>query len=120
MYIVFLVATVVGAVANGYAAYLNFSGAESVKVAADTVQVSQKWMIPFGILLAAGALGLLIGLAVPTVGAAAAAGLVLYFIVALSAHIRVHDRSVGGAISFLVLAAAALAASVAYHNQHHW
>lgn len=120
MYIAFLVTTVVAALANGYAAYLNFSGAESVQVAADKVQVSQKWMIPFGTLLAAGAGGLLVGLAVPVLGAAAAIGLVVYFICALSAHIRVHDRSVGGAVSFLVLAAAALAATLAYHNQHHW
>jgi len=120
MYIVYLVATVAAALANGYAAYLNFVGAESVKTVADKLQISQKWMIPFGTLLAAGAGGLLVGLAVPVVGAAAAVGLVLYFICALSAHIRVHDRGVGGAVSFLVLAAAALAVTLAYHNQHHW
>lgn len=120
MYIIYLAATIVAALANGYAAYLNFSGAASVKVAADKVQVSQKWMIPFGTLLAAGAGGLLVGLAVPVLGAAAAIGLVLYFICALIAHIRVHDRSVGGVVSFLVLAAAALAATLAYRNQHDW
>jgi hypothetical protein len=87
MDIFYISVTVVAALANGYAATLNFVGAESVRVS-DRVRVSQKWMLPFGILLAAGAGGLLVGLVVPALGAAAAAGLVLYFICALSAHIR--------------------------------
>lgn len=120
MYIFYLVMTVVAALANGYAASLNFVGADSVKVVAGRVRVSQKWMVPLGILLALGAGGLLVGLAVPVLGAAAAACLVLYFICALSAHIRVHDHGVGGAVSFLTLAAAALAATLAYHNHAHW
>jgi hypothetical protein len=118
MYTFYLVITVLAALANGYAAALNLVGAESVKVAADRVQVSQKWMIPFGILLASGSIGLLIGFAVPVLGTAAAIGLVLYFIGALGAHIRAHDRGFGGAVSFLALAVAALTANVAYH--HHW
>jgi hypothetical protein len=119
MYIFYLVITVLAAFANGYAASLNFVGAESVKVVADRVHVSQKWMIPFGVLLASGAIGLLIGFAVPVVGTAAAIGLVLYFICALGAHIRAHDRGIGGAVSFLVLAVAALTVNLAYHS-HGW
>ncbi len=65
MHIAHLVLTILTASANGYAATMNFVGAESVKVVADQVQVSQRWMVPFGILLASGALGLMIGLAVP-------------------------------------------------------
>src|SRR5262249_8520416 len=108
MHITYVVITILAALANGYAASLNFAGGESVKVVADTVRVSRRWVIPFGILLAAGALGLLIGLAVPVLGTAAAIGLVLYFIGALSAHLRVRDPGFGGAVSFLVLAVAAL------------
>lgn len=37
------------AFANGYAATMDFVGAESVKVVADLVQVSQRWMVLFGI-----------------------------------------------------------------------
>lgn len=114
MYTIYVVITVLAALANGYAASLNFVRADSVKVVADRVQVSQKWMIPFGILLASGAVGLAIGLVVPVLGIAAAIGLVLYFICALSAHLRVHDRGIGGAVSFLVLALAVLAADIAY------
>ena len=118
MDIAYVVVTIMVALANSYAAVLNFAGAESVKVTADRVRVSQKWMIPFGILLACGAVGLLTGFAVPALGTAAAIGLVAYFISALSAHIRVHDPKVAGAVSFLVMAVAALVVGLGYH--YHW
>lgn len=118
MYIVYVVITILAALMNGYAAGMNFVGAQSVKVVADQVQVSQKWMVPFGVLLASGALGLLIGFTLPPLGTAAAIGLLAYFVCALSAHIRVHDRKVGGAVTFLLLAAAALVVDIGYHN--HW
>jgi DoxX-like family len=114
----YVVITILTAAANSYAACLDFAGAESVKVVADRVRVPQKWMIPFGTLLASGAIGLLAGFAVPALGTAAAIGLVLYFICALTAHARVRDPHVGGAISFLVLAVAALITALGYHN--HW
>jgi SNF family Na+-dependent transporter len=115
MYVTYLVATILAAAANAYAASLNFAGAESVKVVADRVRVSQRWMVPFGTLLAAGAVGLLTGFVVPVLGAAAAIGLVVYFICAVAAHLRVGDRQIGGAVFFLLLAVAALTTHVAYH-----
>ena len=118
MHVTYLVTTILAALANGYAASLNFVGAESVKVVADRVQVARRWMVPLGTLLASGAVGLLTGFAVPALGTAAAIGLVVYFICAVTAHLRVRDRQIGGAVSFLVLAAAALTTSVGYHN--HW
>jgi SNF family Na+-dependent transporter len=118
MRLTYLVIAILAALANGYAACLDFVGAESVKVVADRVQVSQRWMVPLGTLLAAGAVGLLAGFAVPALGAAAATGLVLYFFCAVTAHARVRDRHVGGAVFFLLLAAAALTTNLAYHN--HW
>ena len=116
MHVAYLVITLLAALANGYAASLNFAGAESVKVVADRVRVSRTWMVPLGALLAAGAVGLLTGFAVPALGTAAATGLVLYFICAVTAHLRVRDRQIGGAVFFLLLAAAALAAGVADHS----
>ena len=118
MHITYLVTTIVAAIANGYAASLNFIGAESVKVVADRVQVARRWMVPLGTLLASGAVGLLTGFAVPTLGTAAAGCLVLYFVCAVTAHLRVRDRQIGGAVFFLVLAAAALITSLGYHE--HW
>ena len=89
MHVIYLVTTILAAVANGYAASLNFVGAESVKVVADRVQVSRRWMVPLGTLLASGAVGLLTGFAVPALGTAAAIGLVVYFMCAVTAHVRV-------------------------------
>jgi hypothetical protein len=116
MYVTYFIATILAALANGYAASLNFVGAESVKVVADRVQVSREWMVPLGTLLASGAVGLLTGFAVPALGTAAAIGLVLYFICAVTAHLRVRDRQIGGAVFFLLLAVAALTTNVAYHH----
>lgn len=118
MHVTYLVVTILAALANGYAASLDFVGAESVKLVADRVQVSQRWMVPLGVLLASGAVGLLAGFALPALGTAAAIGLVVYFICALTAHLRVGDRHIGGAVFFLLLAAAALTTGVGYHN--HW
>jgi hypothetical protein len=118
MHITYLAVTSLAALMNGFAALMNFVGAEFVKEVADKVRVSQKWMVPFGILLAAGAVGLVVGFAVPGLGAAAAIGLVVYFSCALGAHVRVRDRNVGGATTFLLLAVAALVTDVGYHQ--HW
>jgi hypothetical protein len=117
MSVVYVVVTIVVALANGYAAAMSFGGAESVRVTADRVRVSRKWMIPFGTLLASGAAGLLAGFAVPALGTAAAIGLVVYFICALGAHIRVGDREFAGAACFLAMAVAALAVGLGYHNR---
>lgn len=116
MNVAYIVVTCLVALASTYAAGLNFGGAESVKVVADKVQVSQRWMLPLGTLLASGALGLVIGFAVPTLGTAAAVGLILYFLCAIGAHLRVRDSGVGGAVSFLLLAAAALILNLGYHH----
>jgi amino acid transporter len=116
MHVTYLAMTILAALANGYAACLNFAGAESVKVVADRVRVSRRWMVPLGAVLACGAVGLLTGLVVPALGTAAAVGLVLYFICALTAHLRVRDRGVGGAVFFLLLAAAALTTDLAYRR----
>jgi hypothetical protein len=117
MKIAYVVITILAALANGYAASLNFMGAESVKVVADRVHVSTRWMLPFGALLAAGAVGLLVGFAVPVLGEAAAIGLVLYFICAVSAHIRARDPGIGGAVGFLLLVVAAVVVDFGYRGR---
>lgn len=117
MYALYVVITVLAALANGYAASLDFIGAESVKLVADRVQVSQRWMVPLGVLLASGAAGLLAGFAVPALGTAAAIGLILYFICAVSAHLRVGDRGIVPAVFFLLLATSALATNLAWHGR---
>jgi DoxX-like family len=117
MYALYVVVTILVALANGYAASLDFVGAESVKLVADRVQVSRRWMVPLGVLLASGAAGLLVGFAVPSLGTAAAIGLILYFICAVSAHLRVGDRGIAPAVFFLLLAVSALATNLGYHKR---
>lgn len=118
MHIAYLAVASLAALMNGFAAVMNFVGATFVKAVADKVGVSEKWMVPFGILLVAGAVGLVAGFAVPALGAAAAIGLVVYFTCALGAHVRVRDRNVGGAVTFLLLAVAALVIDVGFRQ--HW
>jgi DoxX-like family len=74
--------------------------------------VPESWLtFPIGTLKTAGALGLLLGLiGLPFIGAAAATGLILFFVCALYTHVRASDYSpqFGLAIGFLMLAVAAL------------
>jgi uncharacterized membrane protein len=67
-------------------------------------------------LLAAGTLGLLAGLAVPLLGTLAATGLVLYFIGAIIAHVRVGSRDIVGGIVFLATAVAILVLGLLDHG----
>jgi uncharacterized membrane protein YphA (DoxX/SURF4 family) len=56
-----------------------------------------------------GAIGLLVGIAWPPIGVAAAAGLVLYFVGASIAHVRVGDFSgLGPAVFMLFMSGACL------------
>ena len=78
------------------------------------VGVPRRALIPLAVLKIAGALGLLIGIGVPPLGVAAAVGLVLFFIGAIWAHIRVRDyASIPFPGMFLLLAAASLVLRVA-------
>ncbi|TQS40897.1 DoxX family protein [Cryptosporangium phraense] len=72
------------------------------------VGVPERWLIfPIGTLKLAGAAGLLIGLlGVPSVGAAAAVGLVLYFTCAVAFHLRAGDYSPQFVLANLLLALA--------------
>ena len=78
--------------------------------------IHRKWVPVLGMLLAAGTTGLLAGLAVPLLGTLAASGLVLYFIGAITAHLRVGSRNIVGGIGFLTTAAAALTLGLADHG----
>jgi hypothetical protein len=61
----------------------------------------------------AGSVGLLAGIAYPPLGIAAAGGLILYFVGAVLAHLRVGDKDVAPALVFLAVSVAALVLRVA-------
>jgi DoxX-like protein len=106
--------TSITAIGATVAAWMNFVRHPMPVAAAQQVRIPQSWMLPLGTLLGAGALGLVAGFAVPPLGVSAATGLVLFFIGAIIAHLRVGDFHLGRPTAFLVLTASTLAVTVAY------
>ncbi|WP_410813815.1 DoxX family protein [Micromonospora sp. 067-2] len=116
MFAAYVTVTIVASVVNGIAAVTYLIGHAYPQAQADMKRVPRSWLPVLGSLLAAGSLGLLAGLAVPALGTLAAAGLVLYFIGALVAHLRVGSRQLVGWAVFFSTAVAALVVSVSYHR----
>ncbi|MCP2299203.1 DoxX-like family protein [Nocardia amikacinitolerans] len=114
MFALYVTLTTLTALAAATGAWMNFVRHPIPVAAAKEVRVPQTWMLPLGSLLAAGALGLVAGFAIPLVGIAAATGLVLYFIGAVIAHLRVADFHLGRVSTALALTVATLAATLAY------
>ncbi len=76
---------------NAAVAAADFAKADFVVKNADAVRAPRSWIPFLGLLKAAGAIGLLLGLlGVPVIGTAAAAGLVAFFVGAISFHVRSH------------------------------
>ena len=105
----YVIVAVLAAALNGWAATADFTRASTAVDNADRVGVPQTWLFPLGGLKAAGAVGLLVGIVVPVVGVAAAIGLVLFFVCAVFAHLRVRwYATLAFPGTFLLLALAAL------------
>ena len=109
----YIAVTCLTALALAYAGYMNFVRHEVVIAAAERVRAPQSWMLPLGTILTAGALGLLVGFAVPAIGTAAAIGVVVYFCLAVGAHLRVGDYKLAPPGAFLLLGLASLAFGLA-------
>lgn len=116
MFAGYVTVTIVASVVTGIAAVTYLIGHEYPKAQADLKRVPRSWVPVLGALLAAGSLGLLAGFAVPPLGILAAAGLVLYFVGALIAHLRVGSRQLVGWAVFFSITVAALAVNLAYHG----
>jgi hypothetical protein len=99
---------------NAFAAVADFARAGFVLKTSGEVGVPQRWIPLLGALKAAGAIGLLLGvLGVRALGTAAAAGLVIFFIGAMTFHIRarvIYNLAFPG--FFLALATASLVLSL--------
>jgi hypothetical protein len=108
MFIAYLAVTLLAAAANIFSAVCDFVRYRQVSIAMGKAGVPESWMTTLGVLKAAGALGLLVGIEAPLIGMAAAIGLILFFVGAIITHLRVHDYSFGLAVVFLLLAVAAL------------
>jgi hypothetical protein len=89
MFAAYVIVVMSTLVVNAAAAAADFFRARFVLANSAEVGVPEGWLPLLGALKAAGAAGLLIGLLwVRPIGIAAAAGLVLFFVGAMAAHVR--------------------------------
>nr|BFE60599.1 DoxX family protein [Dactylosporangium thailandense] len=102
MFIGYLVASVLLALILIGSAIGKLRRADAVVQNLDRAAVPHGWYPWLATAELAGALGLLVGLAYRPLGTAAAAGLTLYFIGAVAAHLKAGDRSGLGPASFLL------------------
>lgn len=116
MFAAYAIVTALTALLTAVAAVTYLIGHEYPKAQLDMKRLPRSWAPALGALLAAGSAGLLAGFAVPIVGTVAAAGLVLYFVGAITAHLRVGSRDLTGGVVFLAGSLAALVVSVARHS----
>lgn len=108
MFTAYLVVTVLAAAALTFSATADFIRYEPVLVNMTRAGVPQSWLTTLATLKAAGALGLLIGIAVPPIGTAAAIGVILFFVGAIITHLRARWYSFSYPAVYLLLAVAAL------------
>lgn len=97
-------------VMNVWAAGADFLRAEFVVRNSRELGLPESWVLPLGLLKAAGAGGLGLGLlGVPLIGLAAAVGLVLFFLGALVVHVRARVfHNIAAPVVFLAAAVASL------------
>lgn len=111
-FLAYTVVTLLAVAANAFSATFDFVRHERVLVNMDRTGVPRAWIRPLGAAKAAGAAGLLLGFAVPWIGTAAAAGLTLFFVGAIGAHVRGRNPDLAPVTFFLALAVAALVSSL--------
>jgi hypothetical protein len=116
MPMIYAAVTIAAAGANIGAAVADFTRANFALGNSVRVGVPPSWLPMLGTLKLAGAVGLLLGLAgIRSIGVAAAIGLVLFFLGAVAVHLRAGEhRHIITTVGYLLLAAAALAASLTY------
>ncbi|WP_330231232.1 DoxX family protein [Nocardia sp. NBC_00508] len=114
MVIAYVVTTVLAAAAALLAAGIDVVRADWVRANMRAYGVPGSWLVPLAVIKAIGGAGLVVGLAVPPIGAAAAAGLVVYFAGAVLTVVRARWYAhIGYPLPYLMLASASLALSIA-------
>jgi hypothetical protein len=112
----YIVVTLLAAAINTFSATADFLHVKQVAIQMEKAGVPESWLNPLAALKAAGALGLLIGIGVPLIGVAAAAGLVLFFVGAIITHLRARYFNITFPVAYLVPALASLVLRIAtYH-----
>lgn len=108
MFIAYAVVGILLAAVLTGSAVATFTRQEKVVGSMLGVGVPESWLPRLATLKAAGAVGLLVGLAIPLLGVAAAIGVILYFIGAAITHLRVKDYAIAPVVVILLIAVAAL------------
>ncbi len=116
MFAAYVTVTIVASAFTGIAAVTYLIGHPYPKAQVDMKRLPRSWVPMLGTLLAAGSFGLLAGFAVPLLGTLAGIGLVLYFVGALVAHLRVGSRKLVGWALFFSTVVAALVMNLSYHG----
>lgn len=121
MFTAYVVVTLLAIAANAFSGIAAIFHFKPILPGMARAGVPESWLtFPIGTLKTAGAAGLLLGLiGVPLIGAAAAIGLILFFVCAIYTHVRASEYSAqsGLANGYLLLAVAALALDLAV--RHH-
>ena len=116
MFAAYVTINIIASIFVGIAAVTYLMGHSYPKAQAEMKRLPKSWLPRLGTALAAGSLGLLAGFAVPVLGTLASLGLVLYFIGAFVAHMRVGSRKLAGWAIFFVTTVATLVVNLAYHG----
>ena len=114
MFAAYVVVTLLAAAANLYGASADFTRPAWIMDNMGRLKIPETRLPTLGVLKAAGGLGLLVGFAVPAIGVAAAAGLVLFFLGAITTVI--HNgwyAHLPYPTTYLLLATASLALNLA-------
>lgn len=108
MHLAYLAVTVLLSGMLIYSAMAMYFRASWIISAMSRVGVPESWLPALAALKAAGAVGLLVGIVIPVIGLAAAAGVTLFFSGAIITHIRAR-WGLPAPVPFFVMAVAALA-----------
>ena len=108
MTLAYVVVTVLAAAANAWAASVDATRPAWLDANMTRLGVPDDRLLLLGALKAAGAVGLVVGFALPPVGVAAAVGLVLFFLGAIATALRARLFTHVYPVPFLALAVASL------------
>lgn len=109
----FVIVTVLAATSLTFSATVDFVRYEKVLDNMARAGVPETWLTSLGLIKAVGAGGLLVGLAAPVVGIAAAAGVIAFFVGAIVTHVRAGWFSFAFPGAFLMLGVACLGLGIA-------
>ena len=105
MHTAYLVVTLVAIAFNGFSGVSALVHFAPIIPGMEAAGVPISWLtFPIGTLKTLGALGLVVGLWVPAIGLAAAAGLVVFFVCAMYTHVLANDISAQFGLASVLLA----------------